>query len=139
MEFQIPILDIVEVVDKKDLKTTQVKFGEEFLNGFTILRGDVVTLIDLEKLLQYHLNTKVEMNTTKTKHSKILIISLYDEKKDKDVKFGLLVDEIYEIIEIGDEQIETIDNFGVKKVINTGNNLYNILSLKEIQEFLKSN
>lgn len=85
----------IEQVDSIERLTemTKVPQAPEFMRGFTELRGEVISIVDLKQLL--------EIGTVDlTKDPRIIIVQL------EDLKIGLLVDEAKEVIDIEEGLIE---------------------------------
>ncbi len=86
----------------------------DYIKGIITVRGDFITVLNLKKVL----------NLTNTKYSektKVIIIN------SEILKLGLLVDEIYEILNIPEEQISTRDfnaenTFISTEIIDNNNN-----------------
>lgn len=85
----------IEQVDSIERLTemTKVPQAPEFMRGFTELRGEIISIVDLKQLL--------EIGTVDlTKDPRIIIVQL------EDLKIGLLVDEAKEVIDIEEGLIE---------------------------------
>lgn len=85
----------IEQVDSIERLTemTKVPQAPAFMRGFTELRGEVISIVDLKQLL--------EIGTVDlTKDPRIIIVQL------EDLKIGLLVDEAKEVIDIEEGLIE---------------------------------
>ena len=101
---------------------TPLPYTPDYIEGLICVKGEFITILNLKKFLNYS-----ECNYTKK--SKVIILN------SKDYKLGLLVDDIYEIISIPEEHIQTseisscnnyiseeyIDETSVKPILNIQN------------------
>lgn len=88
-EFGIEITKAHEIVRMQGI--TELPQSSEFIEGIINLRGEIITIIDLRK----RFNLEPEMG----KETRIIIIDL------KNIKAGLIVDSISEVIRINSDEI----------------------------------
>lgn len=101
------------------INITPLPCAPDYLEGLMLVKGDFVTILNLKKFLNYH-------KTDYSQKSKVIIIN------SENYKLGLLVDDIYEILNIPEENIqinetnsdnnflseEFIDNRTVKPILD---------------------
>lgn len=88
-EFGIEITKAHEIVRMQGI--TELPQSSDFIEGIINLRGDIITIIDLRK--RFNLESKTGQET------RIIIIDL------KNIKAGLIVDSISEVIRINSDDI----------------------------------
>lgn len=88
-EFGIQIARAHEIVMMK--RITRLPQSSDFIEGVINLRGDLIVIVDLRK--RFHLDPKISSDT------RIIIIEI------NDVKTGLIVDSITEVLRIKRDQI----------------------------------
>lgn len=107
----------------KLIDITPVPNAPSYIKGLINLRGNVISLMELSKLLQLQLQEG-------QKYQNIIIA-----KTDSEM-IGLLVGEIYEVMNIEQDQIEKIqakekEQRGIKGIIQIEDHIVNILELEE--------
>ncbi|MFB6347266.1 MAG: chemotaxis protein CheW [bacterium] len=93
--YGVPISPIEDIIEMKDI--TSVPQTSEFLEGVINLRGSVIPVLDLRKKFQ------VEVSDYDRKTC-IVVVKL------DGILTGLIVDRVYEVIDLGDEQIDPAPN-----------------------------
>ena len=101
--FAIGILSIKEILEYGQL--TPVPMMPAFIRGVINLRGAVVPVVDLSARFG---NNQSEV----TKRSCIVIIEVTNEENKQDI--GVVVDSVYEVLEIAASEIEPAPTFGAK-------------------------
>lgn len=101
--FAIPILNIKEIIEYGNLTT--VPMMPAFIRGVINLRGSVVPVVDLA--VRFGRKT-----SDVTRRTCIVIIEIEsgDEKQD----IGVVVDTVYEVLEIPGSEVEQAPSFGAK-------------------------
>ena len=97
-EYGIDIQKITTIIEK-DMNITRVPRTPGFLKGVINLRGEIIPIIHLRKKFGL---SEIE----NTEETRIIIIKL-DE-----IAVGLIVDAVAEVIELGEDSIENVTNFG---------------------------
>lgn len=114
-------LDCVKEVIKNAV-ITKVPCTPDYIAGVMTLRGDFITVVDIKKFLNLSSDTPFDK-------SRVIVI------ETEDYKIGFLVDEIFEIFEISEENI-TKKNYSHPKYVLSENvidgKLYVILDMKKI-------
>lgn len=106
-EYGIGILKVKEIIGMMPI--TSVPRTPEFVKGVINLRGKVIPVIDLR--------SKFEMEAIPyTERTCIIVVEIDSESAT--VLIGIVVDEVSEVLNIGEEQIEETPTFGTK--VNTG-------------------
>jgi len=109
----------VEEISKM-IDSTLVPNAPKHIKGLINLRGNVVALVDLSKLLQ---------RQEEECYNNIVIMNKEDEK------IGILVTEVKEVLKIQEEDIEKVSKEtkgGVVGIIQLGENLVNYIDLARI-------
>lgn len=109
----------IEEITKK-ISTTKVPNAPFGVEGLTNLRGDVIPLISLSKLL--HLGQDVCYNN-------VIII------KNRDYKAGILINEILKVMEIEDNRIEQLSletEKGIKGILQLEDIIVNIIDIDDL-------
>ncbi|PRX35644.1 purine-binding chemotaxis protein CheW [Orenia metallireducens] len=88
-EFGVEINKVQEIL--KPQPVTKLPQAAGFIEGITNLRGDIITIIDLRKRLDFPLNDQGE--------DRILVVKI------NDIDVGFVVDDASEVIRIEEEQI----------------------------------
>jgi len=88
-EFGIEITKVQEIL--KPQPVTKLPQAAGFIEGITNLRGDIITIIDLRKRLDFPLSNQGE--------DRILVVKI------NDIDVGFIVDDASEVIRIEEEQI----------------------------------
>ncbi|PNR97058.1 chemotaxis protein CheW [Petrotoga sp. 9PWA.NaAc.5.4] len=92
-EYAFSIENIESVVDMTEI--TPVPNAKVFVQGLINLRGRIVPIIDLSKILEFNLPSD-------HKYQNILILKINDEE------IGMLVDEVENVISIDPNKLEKI-------------------------------
>ena len=102
----------------KQMPSTNVPNSPDWVEGIINLRGNVITLLNLNKLLQQ--NDSVCYNN-------IIIINKESEK------IGLMVDDVTQVMDIKEEDIQNYKDDksdGILGIINDSNRIINIIDLE---------
>ncbi|HOB55566.1 MAG: chemotaxis protein CheW [Defluviitoga tunisiensis] len=132
-EYAISIENIESVVDMTDI--TQVPNAKYFIEGLINLRGRIVPIIDLAKILDLKLPEE-------HKYENILVLKINEEE------IGMLVDEVENVLTIDPSKLEKIQSKkdvyseNVKGIIKIDNRLIVYIDLigileKELHKDLK--
>jgi purine-binding chemotaxis protein CheW len=132
-EYAISIENIESVVDMTDI--TQVPNAKYFIEGLINLRGRIVPIIDLAKILEIKLSED-------HKYENILVLKINEEE------IGMLVDEVENVLTIDPSKLEKIQSKkdvyseNVKGIIKIDNRLIVYIDLigileKELHKDLK--
>lgn len=104
----------------KSVSTTNVPNAPYGVEGLTNLRGDVIALISLSKLL--HLGDDVCYNN-------VIII------KNDDYKAGILINEILKVMEIEEDRIEQLSvevEKGIRGILQLEDLIVNIIDIDDL-------
>jgi len=115
--------DMVEEISKQ-IPSTNVPNSPEWVEGIINLRGNVVTLLNLSKLLQ---------QDDSICYNNIIIMNNNDEK------IGLMVQEVLQVLDIEPEDIQTLnsdEDDGMLGIVQIGEEIIDIL---EIEKLLSKN
>ena len=96
-------LSVLEIVEYPHI--THVPLMSDYVKGVTNIRGNIITVIDL---LQ---RCGLKQNNETTKRSLVIIKKKHAEKE---IHIGVIIDKVFEIDEIGSENIEAVPEFGTK-------------------------
>lgn len=105
---------------------TQVPHAQEFVEGVTNLRGNVLPVIDLRKRFGFKPRTV-------DKNSRIIVVNA-----DK-IKVGMIVDAVTEVLTISEQSVEpapsitmTVDSNFITGIVKITKNLVILLNLEKI-------
>ena len=99
--FAIEILDVKEIIEIEVI--TKVPMMPSFIAGIINLRGRVVPVVDLSKRLG-------RRSSTVTKKSCLVLVEVAHEEDSQPI--GMMVDEVNEILEIGESHTQPPPDFG---------------------------
>ncbi|MCK8827459.1 chemotaxis protein CheW [Natroniella acetigena] len=88
-EFGVKITQVQEIIKMKEI--TKLPQSADFIEGIINLRGDIITIIDLRKRLEFNYDPEVE--------TRIIVVRI----NETDV--GFIVDDASEVVRIAQEQI----------------------------------
>lgn len=101
--FGVQIDNVIEIVGSSGL--TKVPLSKSSILGVINLRGEVVGIIDILRILQN------EQTTLNEKSSFVVLDKTYNEKKQV---VAFLVSEVYEVVNIPEEEQKQPPSFGTK-------------------------
>jgi purine-binding chemotaxis protein CheW len=131
-EYGLQILKVQEIIGI--MNVTKVPKTPDFVRGVINLRGKVIPVIDLR--LKFGLNTLADTEKT-------CIIVVQIETNKQNVTTGILVDEVYEVLNIQDGQIEDAPSFGANVdtafILGMGKISEKVVSLLDIDKVLSGN
>ena len=100
-EYGIEILKVQEIIGL--LPITRVPQTPNFIRGVINLRGKIIPVIDLR--LKFKMGIKED-----TRRTSIIVVKV--SRLSHEVTMGLIVDDVYEVVEIAKEEIEPPPEFG---------------------------
>jgi purine-binding chemotaxis protein CheW len=100
-EYGLEILKVQEIIGIMDV--TRVPKTPEFVRGVINLRGKVIPVIDLR--IKFGLESIQDTDMT-------CIIVVQISNGNQNITTGIIVDEVYEVLDINGEQIEEPPSFG---------------------------
>jgi len=122
----IEVVEILEIV-----KVSPVPMSPPFIKGITQLRGDIVTVVNLEEILRFKLNTPTE-------DTRIVIIG------SGDMLLGIIVDKAHEMCKVDPDVFGKSSCFTeaasdmYSGVFKMGKHVVNILDLDKLCIFLNA-
>lgn len=110
--------EIVEEITKT-MSFSNVPNSEEWTEGLINLRGNVVTLVNMNKLL---------LQSEDSCYNNIIIVNNEEEK------IGILVKEVMEVVNIEEEKMESFnaDKGGIIGIYRIDNRIINILDIHSL-------
>lgn len=103
-DFAIRAERIKEIV--KSVQITMVPRANKAVRGVTNIRGELIPVVDI--------NIRFGKDeTTLKRNSTLVIITLFNEKKSRNVDIAMLVDIVDEVEDVASENIEPAPNFGL--------------------------
>lgn len=110
--------EIVEEITKT-MSFSKVPNSEEWTEGLINLRGNVVTLVNMNKLL---------LQSEDSCYNNIIIVNNEEEK------IGILVKEVMEVVNIEEEKMESFnaDKGGIIGIYRIDNRIINILDIHSL-------
>jgi purine-binding chemotaxis protein CheW len=125
--FAFNILNIKEIVKKYSIKA--IPGVSSIIEGMMNLRGEIITVLSLKK--------RLKIKEKQSEHKDIVIVIYKGEK------FGLLIDEVLEVVEFEDSEIEKGDNsiFKIEEDFVSGLTKINglpvmILNVEKVLDFI---
>lgn len=115
--------NIVEEISR-EISSTMVPNAPEWVEGIINLRGDVITLLNLSKLL--HQENSLCYNN-------IIIIQNNDEK------VGLMVDEVVQVMDIEDKDIQKMSKTAHDSIVGIAHIDHMIINIIDIEILLSKN
>lgn len=97
-EYGVDIQKITTIIEK-DMNIARVPKTPGFLKGVINLRGEIIPVINLRKRFGL---PEIEY----TEETRIIIVKL------EEIVIGIIVDSVAEVVELNDDNIENITNFG---------------------------
>ena len=101
--YAIKALKVSEIVEFESY--TKVPMMQSFVMGVTNIRGNIIPIIDLKDRFGFGVS-KIG------KRSSIAVVN--QEFESENIQIGFLVDEVYEVAEIGTSKLKTTPEFGSK-------------------------
>ena len=101
--YAIETLNVLEIVEYQ--KITKVPMLNDFVKGVTNIRGNIIAVIDLLGRFGFE-ETKIKDKTS------LVILKL--DYNDEEVHVSIIIDEVYEVDNIKNENIEVTPDFGIK-------------------------
>lgn len=105
-EYGIEILKVQEIIGLMPI--TKVPQTPHFIRGVINLRGKVIPVVDLR--LKFEMETKED-----TRRTSIIVVKV--KRSGNNVTMGLIVDDVFEVIDIEKTDIEPTPEFGAN--VNT--------------------
>lgn len=103
----------------KTISLTKVPNAEGWTEGLINLRGNVITLVNLSKLL---------LQNEDSCYNNIIIVNIDEEK------IGILVKEVMEVVNIEEEKMESFndENKGIVGIYRIDNRIINIVDIHSL-------
>ena len=104
------------------MEITKVPKAPQYIKGLINLRGNVISLLDINLLLDIKKNTEVEQ-------SNIIILKMEDEQ------VGITVDQVDEVLEVEENLIEKVDEQRktyIKGVINFQDRVVTLIDIDKL-------
>ncbi|MCY6370430.1 chemotaxis protein CheW [Clostridium ganghwense] len=104
------------------MEITRVPKSPDYIKGLINLRGNVISLLDINLLLNIEKKENVEQNN-------IIILKMEDEH------VGITVDEVDEVLEIEEEIVEKVDDqrkLYIKGVINFKDRVVTLIDIDKL-------
>ncbi len=124
---------VIEIVEFTPF--TKVPNMQPFVKGVTNIRGDIIPLIDLKSRFNF---SDVEI----TKRTSIIVTKVENRIKDTIMKIGMIVDEVYEVDDIDEENMQEapefgtkIDNYFIKNMAKYNNKYIYILDIDHVLNY----
>lgn len=125
-EYAVDILNVQEII--RLLNITRVPKSENHIEGVVNLRGNIIPIINLHK--------KFNLQSEGNEEDKRIVVFQFD-----DLKVGIIVDEVSEVLRLGKEDIEdtekvysSINAEHIKGIAKVNNRLLILLDLFKIME-----
>ncbi|SFB23271.1 chemotaxis protein CheW [Clostridium frigidicarnis] len=104
------------------MEVTRVPKAPSYINGLINLRGNIISLLDINLLLNIEKNLEAEEN--------IIILNMEDEQ------VGICVDEVEEVVEVNEDKLETLkdeksQNY-IKGIINFGDKIVTMIDIDKL-------
>lgn len=104
------------------MEVTRVPKAPSYINGLINLRGNIISLLDINLLLNIEKNLEAEEN--------IIILNMEDEQ------VGICVDQVEEVVEVNEDKLETLkdeksQNY-IKGIINFGDKIVTMIDIDKL-------
>ncbi len=115
--YAIDTEEIEEITNTTSL--TKVSNAEEWIEGLINLRGNVITLVNMSKLL---------LQNEDSCYNNIIIVNTNDEK------IGILVKEVIEVVDIEEDEMEIFnrEDRGIIGIYRIDNRIINIVDVDSL-------
>lgn len=94
-KFCLPIENIEKIIETSSISLTKIPQTNKYIEGIINFRGNFLSIINFANFIEQDTNTQISF-----KDKKIIILSLAD------FKVGFLVDKIFEILNINNEDLQ---------------------------------
>lgn len=105
------------------MEITKVPGAPQYIKGLINLRGNVISLLDLELLL--------DIEKSDDNKNNIIILNIKDEQ------VGVVVDAVNEVMDIEDSKLEKVKDDKnkpyIRSVINLGDRIVTLIDIDELQ------
>jgi purine-binding chemotaxis protein CheW len=101
--YAIDALRVVEIIEYQ--LYTKVPMMKRFVKGITNVRGDLIAVVDLKDFFGFG-------ETIKDKKTSMIILNV--KNSDNELKIAIIIDEVFEAKYLGEEDIKSAPEFGVK-------------------------
>ncbi|MCY6353953.1 chemotaxis protein CheW [Clostridium sp. ZS2-4] len=104
------------------MEITRVPKAPDYIKGLINLRGNVISLLDINLLLNINKKESIEQNN-------IIILNMEDEH------VGITVDDVDEVLEIEEELVEKVDDqrkLYIKGVINFKDRVVTLIDIDKL-------
>ncbi|WP_408955060.1 chemotaxis protein CheW [Natroniella sp. ANB-PHB2] len=88
-EFGVKIMQVQEIIKRKEV--TKLPQSADFIEGIINLRGDIITIIDLRKRLEFNYDPEAE--------TRIIVVKI------NETEVGFIVDDASEVVRIAQGQV----------------------------------
>jgi len=120
-EFAVETSKVESINDM--MKVTNVPAAPAYIKGLINLRGNVISLLDIELLL--------DVEKKNGEKSNIIILNVKDEL------VGIAVDSVSEVMEVKEDQLENVtdetNKAYVKAIVNLGSKIVTLIDIDELQ------
>lgn len=120
-EYAFEVENVAEIIDI--IKSTEVAFSNELVDGIINIRGQIVTIVSLFK--------KLNIPTTMSENSKIIICHI------DDMKIGFVVDSVSDILSVRKNEIKEHENELFTNILHLDNGNRLVLSM-DISKILQN-
>ena len=103
--FAIESLIVTEIVEYNDI--TKVPMMKSYVKGVTNIRGNIIPVVDLRERFGF-------LKTQLTDKTSMIIVNIYYEKNEKNIHFAIIIDEVFEVVNIDIINIKHTPEFGTK-------------------------
>lgn len=104
------------------MEVTRVPKAPSYIKGLINLRGNIISLLDINLLLNIEKNLEAEEN--------IIILNMEDEQ------VGICVDQVEEVVEVSEDKLEALkDEKGqnyIKGIINFGDKIVTMIDIDKL-------
>jgi len=102
--YAIKSLITSEIVEYSQV--TKVPMMSPFIKGVTNIRGNIVPVIDMLD--------RIQLGTTDIGDKTSIVVINYKDKDDIEIQMGILIDEVYAVDDIKNQDIKQTPEFGTK-------------------------
>jgi len=123
-EYAVNILNVQEII--RLLNITRIPRAEKYIEGVVNLRGNIIPLINI--------HSKFGLETLGDEDERRIIVCQFD-----DIKAGMIVDEVLEVIRLNPDAIEPVDSVytaissnQIKGIAKVSDRLLILLDMKKV-------
>lgn len=101
--YALEAVNVIEIIEHQHI--THVPLMKEYVRGVTNVRGNIIAVIDLLKRLGLKQSNRPKKN---------FFVIVNKKYMDKEIQIAMVIDKVFEVDEISQENIDSPPDFGTK-------------------------